>query len=84
MGFGTITFKNFSSDQTQGEYSGYFWTQVDESTFRGTTSGMWKKDGKIYKTVAYDNDVVGGIINLATGDWNLVERKVSFKVAPLK
>jgi hypothetical protein len=45
---------------------------------------MWKKDGKIYKTVAYDNDVVGGIINLAIGDWNLVERKASFKVAPLK
>ena len=30
MGFGTITFKNFSSNQTQGEYSGYFWTQVEE------------------------------------------------------
>ena len=84
MGFGTITFKNFSSDQTQGEYSGYFWTQVDESTFRGTTSGMWKKEGKIYKTIAFDNDVVGGIINLATGDWNFVQRKASFKVAPLK
>ena len=84
MGLGTITFKNFSSDQTQGEYFGYFWTQVDESTFRGTTSGMWKKDGKIYITLAYDNDVVGGIINLATGYWNLVERKASFKVAPLK
>jgi hypothetical protein len=29
MAYGSITFSNFSSDTTQGEYFGYFFTQVE-------------------------------------------------------
>lgn len=84
MGYGSITFKNLATDNTQGEYIGYFLTQVADQTFRGSTSGLWKKSGTVYKTVAFDNDVVGSVINLATGTWDLINRKVNFGVAPLK
>ena len=84
MAYGSITLTDFSSDATQGEYFGYFFTQVDDKLFRGTTNGLWKKDGRNLKTYAYDNDRVGSIINLVTGSWDLVNRKVNFAVAPLK
>jgi hypothetical protein len=84
MGYGTITFKNFATDSQQSNYNGYFWTQVGDKTFRGTTNGLWKKEGNTYKTYAYDNDIVGGIINLAIGKWDFVTKKASFTVAPLK
>ena len=83
MGYGTITFTNFATDETQGEYFGYFMTQVQDNLFRGTTNGIWKKEGSIIKTFAYDNDKVGSVINLATGSWDLVSRKAKFTVAPL-
>lgn len=84
MAYGSITLTDFSSDATQGEYFGYFFTQVDDKLFRGTTNGLWKKDGRNLKTYAYDNDKIGSIINLVTGSWDLVNRKVNFTVAPLK
>lgn len=84
MGYGTITFKNFATDLQQSDYNGYFWTQVGDKIFRGSTNGLWKKEGKTYKTYAYDNDIVGGIINLALGNWDFVAKKASFTVAPLK
>ena len=83
MGYGTITFTNFATDETQGEYFGYFMTQVQDNLFRGTTNGIWKKEGSKIKTFAYDNDKVGSVINLATGTWDLVSRKAKFTVAPL-
>lgn len=84
MAYGSITFSNFSTDETQGEYFGYFFTQVQDKLFRGTTNGVWKKkDGK-FKSIAMDNDKVGGLINLVTGSWDLVNRKVNFSVSPVK
>jgi hypothetical protein len=84
MAYGSITLTSFGTDDVQGEYFGYFITQVDDKLFRGTTNGLWKKDGNKIKSYAYDNDKVGSIINLVTGSWDLVNRKVNFAVAPLK
>ena len=84
MAYGSITLTDFSTNATQGEYFGYFFTQVEDKLFRGTTNGLWKKDGKNLKTYAYDNDKVGSIINLVTGSWDLVNRKVNFAVSPMK
>ncbi len=84
MAYGSITLTSFGTDDVQGEYFGYFITQVDSKLFRGTTNGLWKKDGDKIKSYAYDNDKVGSIINLVTGSWDLVNRKVNFAVAPLK
>ena len=84
MAYGSIKFSNFSSDATQGEYFGYFFTQVEDKLFRGTTNGVWKKVGDKFKTIALDNDKVGGILNLVTGSWDLVNSKVNFSVSPVK
>jgi len=84
MAYGSITFSNFSSDETQGEYFGYFFTQVQDKLFRGTTNGVWKKEDGKFKSIAMDNDKVGGLINLVTGSWDLVNRKVNFSVSPVK
>lgn len=84
MAYGSITFSNFSTDETQGEYFGYFFTQVQDKLFRGTTNGVWKKEGGKFKSIAMDNDKVGGLINLVTGSWDLVNRKVNFSVSPVK
>jgi len=83
MAYGSITLTNFGTDEVQGEYFGYFITQVDDKLFRGTTNGLWKKEGQKIKSYAYDNDKVGSIINLVTGSWDLVNRKVNFSVAPI-
>ena len=84
MAYGSITFSNFSTDETQGEYFGYFFTQVQDKLFRGTTNGVWKKEDGKFKSIAMDNDNVGGLINLVTGSWDLVNRKVNFSVSPVK
>lgn len=84
MAYGSITFSNFSTDETQGEYFGYFFTQVQDKLFRGTTNGVWKKEDGKFKSIAMDNDKVGGMINLVTGSWDLVNRKVNFSVSPVK
>ena len=84
MAYGSITFSNFSTDETQGEYFGYFFTQVQYKLFRGTTNGVWKKEDGKFKSIAMDNDKVGGLINLVTGSWDLVNRKVNFSVSPVK
>ena len=84
MAYGSITFSNFSTDKTQGEYFGYFFTQVQDKLFRGTTNGVWKKEDGKFKSIAMDNDKVGGLINLVTGSWDLVNRKVNFSVSPVK
>lgn len=84
MAYGSITFSNFSTDETQGEYFGYFFTQVQDRLFRGTTNGVWKKEDGKFKSIAMDNDKVGGLINLVTGSWDLVNRKVNFSVSPVK
>lgn len=84
MAYGSVTLTNFTTEETQGEYFGYFFTQVDNQLFRGTTNGLWKRVGNKFKTFAYDNDKVGAIINLVTGSWDLMNRKVNFSVAPVK
>ena len=84
MAYGSITFSNFSTDETQCEYFGYFFTQVQDKLFRGTTNGVWKKEDGKFKSIAMDNDKVGGLINLVTGSWDLVNRKVNFSVSPVK
>jgi len=84
MAYGSITFSNFSTDETQGEYFGYFFTQVQDKLFRGTTNGVWQKEDGKFKSIAMDNDKVGGLINLVTGSWDLVNRKVNFSVSPVK
>ena len=84
MAYGSITFSNFSTDETQVEYFGYFFTQVQDKLFRGTTNGVWKKEDGKFKSIAMDNDKVGGLINLVTGSWDLVNRKVNFSVSPVK
>jgi hypothetical protein len=84
MAYGSITFSNFLTDETQGEYFGYFFTQVQDKLFRGTTNGVWKKEDGKFKSIAMDNDKVGGLINLVTGSWDLVNRKVNFSVSPVK
>ena len=84
MAYGSITFSNFSTDETQGEYFGYFFTQVQDKLFRGTTNGVGKKEDGKFKSIAMDNDKVGGLINLVTGSWDLVNRKVNFSVSPVK
>ena len=84
MAYGSIIFSNFSTDETQGEYFGYFFTQVQDKLFRGTTNGVWKKEDGKFKSIAMDNDKVGGLINLVTGSWDLVNRKVNFSVSPVK
>ena len=45
MAYGSVTLTNFTTEETQGEYFGYFFTQVDDQLFMGTTNGLWKRVG---------------------------------------
>ena len=48
-----------------------------------TLQGVWKKNGAIFEMYTFDA-VSNGLINVATGKMDLVNRTMKFKVAPLK
>jgi len=52
MGYGSITFKNFAIDLQQSDYNGYFWTQVGDKTFKGSTNGLWKKEENLHLRIS--------------------------------
>lgn len=79
----SYTFSNKLSLNEMGEFTGYAWTQSGEDIVTATLQGVWKKNGAIFEMYTFDA-VSNGLINVATGKMDLVNRTMKFKVAPLK
>jgi len=79
----SYTFSNKLSLNEMGEFTGYAWTQSGEDIVTATLQGVWKKNGAVFDMYTFDA-VSNGLINVATGKMDLVNRTMKFKVAPLK
>ena len=79
----SYTFSNKLSLNEMGEVTGFAWTQSGEEIVTATLQGVWKKNGAVFDMYTFDA-VSNGLINVATGKMNLVNRTMKFKVAPLK
>ena len=79
----SYTFSNKLSLNEMGEFTGFAWTQSGEEIVTATLQGVWKKNGAVFDMFTFDA-VSNGLINVATGEMDLVNRTMKFKVAPLK
>lgn len=79
----SYTFSNKLSLNQMGEFTGYAWTQSGEDIVTATLQGVWKKNGAVFDMYTFDA-VSNGLINVATGKMDLVNRTMKFNVAPLK
>ncbi len=79
----SYTFSNKLSLNEMGEFTGFAWTQNGEEIVTATLQGVWKKNGAVFDMYTFDA-VSNGLINVATGKMDLVDRTMKFKVAPLK
>mgnify|MGYP001626861399 FL=1 len=79
----SYTFTNKLSLNEMGEFTGYAWTQSGEEVVTASLQGVWKKNGAVFDMYTFDA-VSNGLINVATGKMDLVNRTMTFNVAPLK
>ena len=79
----SYTFTNKLSLNEMGEFTGYAWTQSGEEVVTASLQGVWKKNGAVFDMYTFDA-VSNGLINVATGEMDLVSRTMTFNVAPLK
>ena len=79
----SYTFTNKLSLNQMGEFTGYAWTQSGEEVVTASLQGVWKKNGAAFDMYTFDA-VSNGLINIATGKMDLVNRTMTFNVAPLK
>ena len=79
----SYTFTNKLSLNEMGEFTGYAWTQSGEEVVTASLQGVWKKNGAVFDMYTFDA-VSNGLINVATGEMDLVNRTLTFNVAPLK
>ena len=79
----SYTFSNKLSLNEMGEFTGYAWAQSGEDIVTATLQGVVKKNGAVFDMYTFDA-VSNGLINVATGEMDLVNRTMRFKVAPLK
>ena len=79
----SYTFTNKLSLNEMGEFTGYAWTQSGEEVVTASLQGVWNKNGVVFDMYTFDA-VSNGLINVATGEMDLVNRTMTFNVAPLK
>ena len=78
-----VHFTNKLGLEDMGEFTGYAWTQSGEDIVTATLQGVVKKNGAVFDMYTFDA-VSNGLINVATGEMDLVNRTMRFTVAPLK
>ena len=69
---------------TNGEFTGFAWTQTGENIMKATLQGVFKKEGKIFKMYSFDNTTDNDNIMVVTGIADFVEQTIKFKVATIE
>jgi|TARA_B110001452_G_scaffold266352_1_gene272989 hypothetical protein len=80
----SYVFTNYNNSTTNGEFTGFAWTQMGENIVKATLQGVFKKEGKVFKMYSYDNTTDENKIMIVSGVVDFVEQTMKFKVAPLK
>lgn len=82
-GYGNWLFTNKLGLEDMGEFTGYAWTQSGEDVVTATLQGVWKKNGSVFDLYTFDA-VSNGLINVATGKLDLVNKTLRFNVASVQ
>ncbi|MDA8569359.1 hypothetical protein N9K80_04465 [Flavobacteriaceae bacterium] len=80
----SYVFTNYNNSDTNGEFTGFAWTQMGEKIVKATLQGVIKKEGKVFKMYSYDNTTDDNKIMIVSGIVDFVEQTIKFKVSPLK
>ena len=80
----SYVFTNYNNSTTNGEFTGFAWTQMGENIVKATLQGVFKKEGKVFKMYSYDNTTDENKIMIVSGVVDFVAQTMKFKVAPLK
>lgn len=80
---GNWLFTNKLGLEDMGEFTGYGWTQSGEDVVTATLQGVWEKNGKVFDLYTFDA-VSNGLINVATGELDMVKKTLRFNVAPIQ
>ncbi len=67
---------------SQGEFTGFAWTQSGENVNTATLQGVYKMEGAIFKLYTFDS-VSNGKLNVATGVVDFVARTIRFSVSEI-
>jgi hypothetical protein len=68
--------------QSQGEFTGFAWTQNGEEVNTATLRGIYKKQGSVFKLYSFDN-ISDGKLNVATGVVDFVAKTMKFSVSEI-
>ena len=76
----SYTFTNYFDAESQGEFTGFAWTQIGEKIVNGSLQGVWKKDGKVFKMYSLDNDSTNKVFNIVSGEVDFVAKTMNLRL----
>ena len=80
----SYVFTNYNNSTSNGEFTGFAWTQMGEDIVKATLQGVYRKEGKVFKMYSYDNTTDDNKIMIVSGVVDFVAQTMKFKVSPLK
>ncbi len=79
----SYVFTNHNDSMESGEFTGFIWTQVEEEIIKGTTQGVYRKQGKVFKMYALDN-LTNEKTYIVSGIADFVNKTLKFKASEVK
>ena len=76
-------FTNHNNSMESGEFSGFIWTQMGDEITKGTTQGVYRKQGKVFKMYALDN-LTNEKTYIVSGIADFVNKTLKFKASEVK
>ena len=79
----SYVFTNHNDSMESGEFTGFIWTQMEEEIIKGTTQGVYRKQGKVFKMYALDN-LTNEKTYIVSGIADFVNKTLKFKASEVK
>lgn len=79
----SYVFTNHNDSMESGEFTGFIWTQMEEEIIKGTTQGVYRKKGKVFKMYALDN-LTNEKTYIVSGIADFVNKTLKFKASEVK
>lgn len=79
----SYVFTNHNDSMESGEFTGFIWTQMEEEIIKGTTQGVYRKQGKVFKMYALDN-LTNEKTYIISGIADFVNKTLKFKASEVK
>ena len=79
----SYVFTNHNDSMESGEFTGFIWTQMEEEIIKGTTQGVYRKQGKVFKMYALHN-LTNEKTYIVSGIADFVNKTLKFKASEVK